>query len=197
MIYVFCVKFINFVFQCLEFKKIEFNVFLTFDLIDIFRFFLGFWYTDTHTIKLTSDPITLTLASQIRKEFFVKQKSLHYCCTRNALEVLQHRSFLGLLSWSSAFDLYKYDSKWAIFDVDCQAWKKSFLKLFQKFKVLMFFDERTLNFTSLLIFLVPARRRSSKSEKLQKALLSDLIINVKYRSFWVILVEIESAWSAQ
>jgi hypothetical protein len=56
----------------------------------------------------------------------------------------------------------------------------------------MFFGERTLStsllifffaayFTSLLIFLVPARRRTSKFQllkKLQKALTSDLIINV-------------------
>jgi hypothetical protein len=35
----------------------------------------GFWYTDTRTIRLTSASVTLTLASQIRKEFFEKQKS--------------------------------------------------------------------------------------------------------------------------
>ncbi len=85
---------------------------------------------------------TLTLASHIRKESFVKQKPLHFLhasCTRNALDVLQHKTFVDLLSWSSAFDFYKYDSKRAIFDVDYQVWNASFLKLFQKFKVLMFF----------------------------------------------------------
>jgi hypothetical protein len=85
---------------------------------------------------------TLTLASHIRKESFVEQKSLHLLharCTRNALEVLQHTSFVELLDESSAFDLYKYDSKRAIFDVDYQVWNESFLKLFQKFKVVMFF----------------------------------------------------------
>jgi hypothetical protein len=74
---------------------------------------------------------TLTFASHIRKESFVKQKSLHLLharCTRNALEVLQHKSFVDLLSWSSAFELYKYDSKRAIFDVDYQVWNESFLK---------------------------------------------------------------------
>jgi hypothetical protein len=71
----------------------------------------------------------------------------------------------------------------------------------------MFFGKRALNtsllifflaayFTSLLIFLVSARRRTSKSQRLQKALISDLIINVKYRSIWVILAGIESALSA-
>ncbi len=95
-------------------------------------------------LKLTSALITLTSTSQIRKEFFVKQKFLHHCCTRNAFEVLQYKSFVNLLSWSSAFDFYKYDSKRAIFEVDYQIWKKNFLKLFQKFKVLMFFDERAL-----------------------------------------------------
>ncbi len=39
--------------------------------------------------------------------------------------------------------------------------------------------------------------KNIKTEKPQKALISDLIINVKYRSFWVILIEIESAWSAK
>jgi hypothetical protein len=76
---------------------------------------------------------TLTLASHIRKESFVKQKSLHLLharCTRNALEVLQPTDFVELLDWSSAFDLYKYDSKRAIFDVDYQVWNASFLKLF-------------------------------------------------------------------
>ncbi len=97
--------------------------------------FREFWYTDTHTIRLTSASVTLTLSSQIRKEFFVKQKFLHHCCTRNALEVLQHKSFVDLLSWSSAFDFYKYDSKRAIFDVDYQVWKKSFLQLLQKLNI--------------------------------------------------------------
>jgi hypothetical protein len=106
----------------------------------------GSWYTDTRTVRLTPAPVILTpapvrltLASQIRKKVARSSTILHAHCTRNALEVLQHKSFVDLLSWSSAFDSYKYDSKRAIFDVDYQVWKKSFLKLFQKFKVLMFF----------------------------------------------------------
>jgi hypothetical protein len=106
----------------------------------------GSWYTDTRTIRLTSASVRLTsasvrltFASQIRKKVARSSTILHAHCTRNALEVLQHKSFVDLLSWSSAFDFYKYDSKRAIFDVDYQVWKKSFLKLFQKFKVLMFF----------------------------------------------------------
>ncbi len=51
--------------------------------------------------------------------------------------------------------------------------------------------------TSLLIFLALARRETSKQKKLQTALISDLITNVKCRSIWIILAEIESAWSAQ
>jgi hypothetical protein len=122
-------------------------------LTTLFNILLEFWYIDTRTVRLTSAPVRLTsapvrltsapvrltLASQIRKKIARSSTSLHTHCTRNALEVLQHKSFVGLLSWSSAFDLYKYDSKRAIFDVDYQVWKKSFLKLFQKFKVVMFF----------------------------------------------------------
>ncbi len=107
---------------------------------------IGSWYTDTRTVRLTPAPVRLTPApvrltpaSQIRKKVARSSTILHAHCTRNALEVLQHKSFVDLLSWSSAFDLYKYDSKRAIFDVDYQVWKKSFLKLFQKFKVLLFF----------------------------------------------------------
>jgi hypothetical protein len=48
-------------------------------------------------------------------------------------------------------------------------------------------------FLSLLIFLVSACRRTSKSQKLQKALTSGLIINVKYRSIRVMIAGIESA----
>jgi hypothetical protein len=86
---------------------------------------------------------TLTFASHIRKESFVKQKSLHFLharCIRNALEVLQHKDFVDLLSWSNAFDSYKYNSKRAIFDVDYQVWNESFLKSWD-FDVL---DERAL-----------------------------------------------------
>jgi hypothetical protein len=51
--------------------------------------------------------------------------------------------------------------------------------------------------TSRHIFFSARSRRTSKCEKFQRALISDLIINVKYRSFWVILEEIKSALSAQ
>jgi hypothetical protein len=40
---------------------------------------------------------------------------------------------------------------------------------------------------------VLAREEHQNLKELQKALFSDLIINVKYRSFRIILVEIESA----
>jgi hypothetical protein len=42
---------------------------------------------------LTSSSTTLTLTSQIKKEYFVKQKSLHHVyarCTRSKLAILQH-----------------------------------------------------------------------------------------------------------
>ncbi len=109
--------------------KDSWNAWSQFEFWEVINF--GFWYTDIHTVKLTSASITLTSASQIKNEFFVKQKFLHHCCTRNAFEVLQHKSFVDLLSWWSAFDLYKYNLKRAIFDVDHQVWKKSFLKLFR------------------------------------------------------------------
>jgi tetrahydromethanopterin S-methyltransferase subunit D len=59
------------------------------------------------------------------------------------------------------------------------------------FGVALFFSGAC--FSSLLISLVLACRRTPKSQKLQKALLSGLIINVKYRSFCVILAGIECA----
>ncbi len=78
-------------------------------------------------------PDALTPASQIRKELFVKQKSLHHSharCTHNALKVLQNKNIVDLLSWSSAFDPCKNDPNRAIFDVGYQVWNESFLKLF-------------------------------------------------------------------
>jgi hypothetical protein len=125
-----------------EYNKISISIFS-----QVYRrVFKGSWYTDTRTVrltpapvKLTPAPVRLTPASQIRKKVARSSTILHAHCTRNALEVLQHKSFVGLLSWSSAFDPYKNDSNRAIFDVGYQVWNESFLKLFQKFKVLMFF----------------------------------------------------------
>jgi hypothetical protein len=112
---------------------------------------LKFWYIDTRTIKLTStsirltsSSITLTLVNQIRKKVAKSSAILHACCTRNALKVSKHESFVDLMSWSSAFEFYKNDSNRAIFDVDYQAWNKSFLKLFSKFQSFDVLRERTL-----------------------------------------------------
>jgi hypothetical protein len=49
-------------------------------------------------VILTSSPVTLTLTSQIRKKEEEAFTILRARCTRNALEVLQHKSFLDLLS---------------------------------------------------------------------------------------------------
>ncbi len=71
----------------------------------------------------------MTLVNQIRKEIFVKQKSLNYLharCTRSAQITWFEKKLRSLLSWSSAFKLCKNNSKRAIFDVDYQVWKKSF-----------------------------------------------------------------------
>jgi hypothetical protein len=87
---------------------------------------------------------TLTFVSHIRKESFVKQKSLHFLhalCIRNAFEVLQYKDFVDLLSWSSAFDFYKYDSKRAIFNVDYQVWNESFLKLLKSWDLMFSTNE--------------------------------------------------------
>jgi hypothetical protein len=74
-------------------------------------------------------------------------------------------------------------------------WKLQFKWLFQKLSLelllLLFFQKKK----SKLILNVRSSK-NIKTEKFQKALISDLIINVKYRSFWVILIRIESAWSA-
>jgi hypothetical protein len=102
----------------------------------------SYGYVDTMLrLRWHHAPVTLTLANQIRTKVARSSLILHARCTRNALKVLQHKSFVDLLSWSSAFDLYKDDPKRAIFDVGYQAWNESFLKLFE---ILMFFDERAL-----------------------------------------------------
>jgi hypothetical protein len=130
-------------------------------------------------------------------------------CTRSAQITWFQKKLRSLLIWSSAFEFCKNDSKRATFDVIIRFESQSFLKLFQKFKILMFLDERTLKkisrlkvnelwrwlTLSLLIFLVFDRRETSKSEKFQNVLFSDLIINVKCCSFWIILAEFENAWS--
>jgi hypothetical protein len=113
----------------------------------------------------------------------------------------------SLLSWSSAFESCKNDSKRATFDVIIRFESQSFLKLFQKFKILMFLDERALKKISarrsltfsLLICLVFAREEHQNFEllkELQKALTFKPDNHVKCCSFWIILAEFESAWSA-
>jgi hypothetical protein len=135
----------------LTINKYTINMNFSFENCFIFKFVLEFWYIDTRTIKLTSvsirltsSSITLTLVNQIRKKVARSSAILHARCTRNALKVLQHKSFVDLLSWSSAFEFYKYDSNRALFDVDYHLWNESFWRLFETFQILMFFDERTL-----------------------------------------------------
>jgi hypothetical protein len=175
--------------------------------IYIFRVMIDWHHS---LIRWHHSPDTLTPASQIRKESCKKfcyltcslysQRANHMICKKVSKFIKLIKRFRILQGWLKTSDIWR----------DYQIWKKSFLKLFQKFKILMFLGERTLKkinrlrvsellhslTLSLLIFLVFARWGTSKFEKLQKALLSDLIINVKYRSFWVILAKIKSAWSA-
>jgi hypothetical protein len=58
----------------------------------------------------------------------IKLARRHARCIHNKLAVLQHKSIVEFLSWSSAFDICKHDSNRAIFDVDYQAWIESFFK---------------------------------------------------------------------
>jgi hypothetical protein len=69
---------------------------------------------------------------------------LHARCTRSAQITWFQKKLRSLLSWSSAFEICKNDSKRATFDVIIKSEIRTFLKLFQKFKVLMFLDERAL-----------------------------------------------------
>jgi hypothetical protein len=60
-------------------------------------------------------------------------------CTRSAQITWFQKKLRSLLSWSSAFEFCKNDSKRATFDVNIRFESQSFFNLFQKFKVLMFF----------------------------------------------------------
>jgi hypothetical protein len=74
---------------------------------------------------------TLTFANQIRKAFFVKQKSLrhlHARCTRSAQITWFQKRLRSLLSWSSAFETCKNDSKRATFDVIIKSEIRAFLR---------------------------------------------------------------------
>jgi hypothetical protein len=94
-------------------------------------------------------------------------------------------NFVKLLSWSSAFDICKHDSNRALFDVDYQTWMRAFWRSsdfdvlrrasIKKISKRAFKEARKISKLVLML----ARRRTSKSELLQKALISDLIINVK------------------
>jgi hypothetical protein len=103
--------------------------------------------------------------------------------------MIQNERYLTLIIKSEMKTLSKVE----IFDVLRRASTKKISKL----SVSERDSSSTSLFTlSLLIFLVLAREEHQNFEllkELQKARISDLIINVKYRSFRVILVEIESA----
>jgi hypothetical protein len=77
---------------------------------------------------------------------FIKLARSHARCTRNKLVVLQHKSFIELLSWSSAFDTCKHYSNRAIFDVDYHVWNERFFK-----KLRFWCSSKRASKTSLLI----------------------------------------------
>jgi hypothetical protein len=115
------------------------NLISKFELTIIFRIMIN-WHHSLISWHHSSN--TLTLVNQIRKEYFVKQKSLHHLharCTYNAQITSFQKKLRSLLSWSSAFEICKNDSKRATFDVIIKSEIRTFLNLFQKFKVLMFF----------------------------------------------------------
>ncbi len=88
--------------------------FYTYTFYFLYSYTLSF--IDIHPNFYTSTPLLIKVARR------------HARCTRNKLAVLQHKTFINLLSWSSAFDIYKHDSNRAIFDVGYQAWNENFFK---------------------------------------------------------------------
>jgi hypothetical protein len=97
---------------------------------------------------------------------------------RRVIKLIERIRYLQAWPKSSVIWRWLSGLKWELFAA------------FSRVELLMFFDERALSislliyffaayFTSLLNFLALARWRTSKSELLQKALISDLIINVK------------------
>jgi hypothetical protein len=127
------------------------------------------------------------------------QQENHMISKKVAKFIKLIKRFRILQVWLKSSDIWRWLS----------GLKSELFEAFSKVEVLMFFDKRALSIsflmffaaylTSLFIFLMLACRRTSKSQllkKLQKALISDLIINVKYRSIWVILAGFESVWSA-
>jgi hypothetical protein len=114
--------------------------------IDIIR-----WYDDiTLRIHWHHSSNTLTPASQIRKESCKKlcyltcslysQRANHMISKKVAKFIKLIKRFRNLQGWL----------KRATFDVIIKSEIRAFLKLFQKFKVLMFLDERTLKKLSKL-----------------------------------------------
>jgi hypothetical protein len=95
-------------------------------------------------IRWHHSPDTLTPASQIRKESCKKlcyltcslysQRANHMISKKVAEFIKLIERFRILQGWLKTSDIWR----------DYQVWNESFLKLFQKFKVLMFLGERTL-----------------------------------------------------
>jgi hypothetical protein len=84
-----------------------------------------FDYRNTH-LRLSQHLSPVRATPSVR----VSSKDIAYC-TRDKLNSWFQINLRNLLSWSNAFDIYKYDSKRAIFDVDYRVWNKSFLQLFK------------------------------------------------------------------
>jgi hypothetical protein len=108
------------------------------------------WHHSPDTLTPLSGYIDITLRihwhplARSGKKVARSSAILHARCTRSAQITWFEEKLRSLLSWSSAFETCKDDSKRATFDVIIKPEIRAFLKLFQKFKVLMFLDERAL-----------------------------------------------------
>jgi hypothetical protein len=72
---------------------------------------------------------TLTFVNQIRKELFVKQKSLHHSharCIHNAQITWFQKKLRSLLNQSNAFEFCKNNSKRTTFDVIIRSEMRTF-----------------------------------------------------------------------
>jgi hypothetical protein len=116
--------------------------------------FLGSWYTDTRTIRLTSSPViltsspvTLTLASQIRKEFLVVTKVFTSLTCSLYSQRANHMISRKVAEFDKLIKRIRYLQEWLkTSDIwrDYHLWKWELFEPFSKVQILMFLRERTL-----------------------------------------------------
>jgi sensor histidine kinase YesM len=151
----------------------------------------------THTSWICYTYITHSLSS--KKTYLLYSQQVNLIISKDFARFTKLiKRFRFLQVWFKSSDNWRWLSslKWELFET------------FSKVEIVMFFDKRALN-TSLLIFfslftlltylffLVLVRRWTLKFQRLRKALISELIIDVTYYSIWVILAEIESVLSTK